>query len=366
MATQRRLTTLWFVFLFLSIAILPILSNRLVSAASVEDVALLKSSNREKILIEGAKKEGKVNFYTGLIVDQVVRPVKDAFEKEYPFLQVEFFRGNSERIAQKVLTEYQAKRYEVDIVSGSAATTMVQRAGYMQRFYSPHIAEYPPELKDAKGFWGSTNVYFMTLGYNTRSVKPSELPKTYEDLLNPRWKGQAMWSTSRGSGAPQFIGNILVTMGQEAGKAYLQKLKQQNVAKSTASARQILDLVIAGEYPMAIQIFNHHAYISKGAGAPVEWQPLEPVTATNNTVGVAKNAPHPHAAMLFLDFMLSRKGQRVFQQSNYLPAHPEIPALQADLKPGGGRFKKANYLSPEMLYDKGNDWVDYFQKEFLK
>ena len=175
-----------------------------------------------------------------------------------------------------------------------------------------------------------------------------------------------MWSTSRGSGAPQFIGNIFITMGQEAGKAYVQKLKGQNIAKSTASARQILDLVIAGEYPMAIQIFNHHAYISKTAGAPVEWQPLEPVTATNNSIGLAKNAPHPHASMLFLDFVLSKKGQRVFQQSNYLPAHPEIPALQADLKPGGGRFKKANYLSPEILYDKGNEWVDYFQKEFLK
>jgi hypothetical protein len=202
----------------------------------------LKSTNREKVLVEGARKEGKVNFYTGLIVDQVVRPVKDAFEKEYPFLQVEFFRGNSERVAQRVLTEYQAKRYEVDVVSSSAATTMVQRAGYMQRFFSPHFAEYPSELKDAKGFWGSTNVYFMTLGYNTRSVKPGELPKTYDDLLNPRWKGQMMWSTSRGSGAPQFIGNIFVTMGQEAGKAYMQKLKQQNIAKSTASARQILDL----------------------------------------------------------------------------------------------------------------------------
>jgi len=175
-----------------------------------------------------------------------------------------------------------------------------------------------------------------------------------------------MWSTSRGSGAPQFIGNIFITMGQETGKAYVQKLKGQNIAKSTASARQILDLVIAGEYPMAIQIFNHHAYISKTAGAPVEWQPLEPVTATNNSIGLAKNAPHPHASMLFLDFVLSKKGQRVFQQANYLPAHPEIPALQADLKPGGGRFKKANYLSPEILYDKGNEWVDYFQKEFLK
>jgi iron(III) transport system substrate-binding protein len=192
------------------------------------------------------------------------------------------------------------------------------------------------------------------------------LPKSYEDLLNPRWKGQMMWATSRGSGAPQFIGNIFVTMGQEAGKAYLQKLKQQNIAKSTASARQILDMVIAGEYPIAIQIFNHHAYISKTAGAPVDWQPLEPVTATNNTIGVAKNAPHPYAAMLFIDFVLSKQGQKVFQASNYLPAHPEVPALQADLKPGGGRFKKVNYLSPDMVFDKSNEWSDYFDKEFLR
>ena len=334
-------------------------------APSVEEIALMKSPNREKILIDGAKKEGKVSFYTGLIVDQVVRPVKDAFEKEYPFLQVEFFRANADRLAQRALAEHQAKRYEADLVSGSAAATMLQRAGLMQRFYSPPMAEYPRELRDPNGFWGSTNVYFMTLGYNTRNVKAAELPKSYEDLLNPRWKGQMMWSTSRGSGAPQFVGNILISMGQEAGKAYLQKLKQQNIAKSTASARQILDLVIAGEYPLSVQIFNHHAHISKAAGAPVEWHPLEPVTATNNSIGLVKTAPHPHAAMLFMDFVLSRKGQRVFQAANYLPAHPDVPALQADLKPGV-RFKKANYLSPELLYDKSNEWADYFEKEFLR
>jgi ABC-type Fe3+ transport system substrate-binding protein len=335
-------------------------------AASVEEIALMKSADRQKLLVEGAKKESKVSFYTGLIVDQVVRPLKDGFEKEYPFLQVDFFRGNSENIARRVLTEYQAKRYDVDVVSGSAATSMVQRAGFMQRFYSPHLAEYPAELKDSKGFWATTNIYFMTLGYNTRNVKAHELPKTYEDLLNPRWKGQMMWSTSRGSGAPQFIGNILLTMGQEAGKAYLQKLRGQNIAKSTASARQILDLVIAGEYPLAVQIFNHHAYISKAAGAPVEWQPLEPVTATINTIGLTKHSPRPHAAMLFIDFLLSRKGQKIVQVSNYLPSHPEIPALQADLKPGGGRFKKANYINPDVLYNEGNEWVEYFQSQFLK
>jgi iron(III) transport system substrate-binding protein len=104
-------------------------------AASVGDIALMKSAERQKLLVEGAKKEGKVSFYTGLIVDQVVRPLKESFEKAYPFIRVEFFRGNSENVARRVLTEYQAKRYELDVISGSAATGMVQRAGFMQRFF---------------------------------------------------------------------------------------------------------------------------------------------------------------------------------------------------------------------------------------
>ena len=336
------------------------------SAATVEEIALLNRVDRQKILVDGAKKEGKISLYTTLIVDQVVRPVKDAFEKEYPFIQVEFFRGNAERLVQKMLAEYQAKRYDVDIIDGTVSPTMVRRAGYLQRFYSPVLADYPADLKDSQGFWGSTNLYFFATGYNTRMVKPNEVPKTYEDLLNPRWKGQMMWSTSRGSGAPIFTGTILNTMGPEAGKAYLQKLKTQNIAKTTASNRQVLDLTIAGEYPLALQIFNHHAYISKTAGAPVDWMPHEPVTATIQTIALAKNSPHPHAAMLFIDFAVSEKGQKVFQQSNYLPSHPKVPAKQADLKPGGGRFKRAFYINPDTQYDKGNDWVDYFNNVFVK
>ncbi len=335
-------------------------------AASVEDIAMMKSADRQKVLVEGAKKEGKLLWYTTLIVDQVVRPVKEAFEKEYPFVQIEFYRGNSENVVRKVLAENQAKRYDADLVDGTVSAVMVKRAGFLQRFYSPSLADYAPELKDAQGFWGTTNVYFLTPGFNTKMVKPAEVPKTYEDLLNPRWKGQMMWSTSRGSGAPMFIGNVLTSRGAEAGKAYLEKLKTQNIAKSTASNRQILDLVIAGEYPIGLHIFNHHAYISKSKGAPVDWYPIEPVTATIQTTALAKNTPHPHAAMLFLDFVFSEKGQKVFQQADYLPAHPKVPAKQADLKVGGGRFTKALYMSPDMQFDQGNDWADYFQKQFLK
>ena len=357
---QSRIATLTMVATMLAFCVTPV-----AAAATGEEIALMNRADRQKILVEGAKKEGKISWYTTLIVDQVVRPVKEAFEKEYPFIQMEYFRGNSERIVQKMLAEYQAKRYDVDVIDGTVSPTMVRRAGLLQRFYSPMLAEYPADLKDPQGFWGTTNLYFFATGYNTRMVKAAEVPKIYEDLLNPRWKGQMMWSTSRGSGAPIFVGTILNSMGMEAGKAYLQKLKAQNIAKSTASNRQVLDLTIAGEYPLALQMFNHHAFISKSAGAPVDWQPLEPVTATIHTVALAKNSPHPHAAMLLLDFVMSEKGQKVYQQANYLPSHPKIPAKQTDLKPGA-RFKRAYYINPDAQYDKGNDWVDYFNSVFLK
>ena len=335
-------------------------------AASVEEIALYNKPDRQKMLVEGARKEGKITWYTSLIVDQVVRPVKDAFEKEYPFLQIEFFRGNSERLVQRMFAEYQAKKYEVDIADGTVTAPMVKQAGYLQRFYSPHLAEYPAELKDPQGFWAVSNVYFFSLGYNTRMVKPNEVPKTYEDLLNPRWKGQMIWSTSRGSGAPMMIGNLFQTMGQEKARAYLQKLKGQNVAKTTASNRQLLDLVIAGEYPMALHIFNHHAHISKSAGAPVDWYALEPASATINTISPVTRSPHPHATMLLIDFILSEKGQRVFQAVNYLPSHPKVPAKHPDLKPGGGRFKRALYFTPDSQFNEGNAWVEYFENNFLK
>jgi ABC-type Fe3+ transport system substrate-binding protein len=335
-------------------------------SASVEEIALYNKQDRQKFLVEGAKKEGKVSWYTSLIVDQVVRPVKEAFEKEYPFLQVEYFRGNSERLVQKMFAEYQGKRYEVDIVDGTVTAPMVKKGGYLQRFYSPYVAEYPAELKDPQGYWGVSNVYYFAVGYNTRMVKPNEVPKTYEDLLNPRWKGQMMWSTSRGSGAPMFIGNVFQSMGLEKGKAYLQRLKAQNVAKTTASARQLLDLVIAGEYPLALHIFNHHAHISKTAGAPVDWYPLEPASATINTLSPVTRAPHPYAMMLLIDFILSEKGQKVFQAVSYLPSHPKIPAKQADLKPGGGRFNRALYFTPDSQLNEGNAWAEYFENNFLR
>jgi ABC-type Fe3+ transport system substrate-binding protein len=335
-------------------------------ALTAEEIALLNKPDRQKILEEGAKKEGKVVWYTPLIVNQAVRPLKEVFEKKYPFIKIDFHRANSRGLVQKWLAENSAKRYEVDVVGGSEVTMLGKKAGLLLRFSSPSLRDYPTELKDSQGLWSATNLYFMTLAYNTRRITLNEAPKNYEDLLNPKWKGRMAWHMGSNTGTPLFIGNILSALGEKAGTAYLQNLAKQGVISATASARGIVDLVVAGEYDIAINIFNNHAEISKDAGAPVDWQPLEPVPSPMGTTGVAKTAPRPHAAMLFTDFLLSEEGQKVFQRADYLPAHPKVSAKSPVLKPGGGRFAKANYFHPETVMEHSDKWLALQDKIFIK
>ncbi len=336
------------------------------AALTVDKVALLKGPDRQKVLEDGAKKEGKLLWYSTLIVNQALRPIKESFEKKYPFIQIEYYRADSDQLAQKMIAEYQAKRFDVDTLDGTSTIVLIKKAGYLQRFFSPQLNDYPANLKGADGYWAVPNVYFMTLGYNTKLVKPNEVPKSMNDLLDSKWKGKMVWSTSGGSGAPIFIGNTLMTMGQEKGMAYLRSLARQDVAKTTASNRAVLDMVIAGEYAIAINIFNYHAVISQKAGAPVDWQALEPVPGQVKTLGLAKNAPHPHASMLLIDFLISKDGQKLLQELDYLPAHPEVPAKTPNLKPGGGKFTQVNYIGPEVLFEKEQQWSDLFQKLFFK
>lgn len=350
----------------LTIALLGLVIPNATAGATVEEVALTTSVNRQSLLEEGAKKEGKLLWYTTLIVNQALKPIKQAFEKKYPYVQVEYHRADSEALAQRMLAEYQAKRYDVDVLDGTSTIVMLKKAGYIQRFSTPQLRDYPARLKEPQGYWAVPNLYFMTLGYNTKLVAANEVPKSLSDLLNPKWKGKMVWNTSGGSGAPVFLGNTLITLGEQKGMAYLKQLTAQNVAKSTASARAVMDMVVAGEYAIGINMFNYHAVISRAAGAPVDWQAIEPVPALVKTLGLAKNAPHPHASMLFIDFLLSKDGQKILQEADYLPAHPDVPAKVADLKAGGGKFSKFNFIAPELLYDKEEKWVELFDKMFFK
>ena len=335
-------------------------------ATTSADIATYRGSDRQQRLEEGARREGKLVWYTTLIVNQAVRPLAEAFQKKYPFIEVEHWRGNSNDVTQRVIQEYQANRFDVDLVDGTTTPPFLRERGMVQPFYSPLLEEYPAHLKDRDGYWATTNLYFMTAGYNTRLVSKQEVPKTYQDLLDPKWRGKMAWSTSSGSGGPSFVGNVLETMGQDQGMAYLTQLARQDIRNMDISARAVLDQAIAGEFPIALQIFNHHAVISAQSGAPSDWQPLEPVPAYSGINLLAKQAPHPHAALLFLDFVLAEDGgQQVLREVDYLPSHPRVEAKVPALKPEHGGFK-ANFISPERAFEKDREWTHVYEQLFVR
>ena len=302
-------------------------------------------------------------WYTALIVNQAVRPLVDGFNQKYPYVKVDYWRANDPELVQRVTNEYQARRYELDIVDGITGPALLKDAGFLERYESPSLAPYPKAILDPDGYWYATNLYFMTEGVNTRLVPKDEAPKTYEDLLNPRWKGQMGWTTSPGSGGPTFVGNILQTMGPERGIVYLEALSKQNIRNLEVSGRAVLDQTIAGEFPVALMIFNHHAVISAQQGAPSDWIPLEPVPALQNSTALAQHAPHPHAALLFLDYLYSEDGQRVLQQADYCRRTRTCPAKDPKLKPEQGGYR-ANFMSPEDMVRHDREWTDLFRKLF--
>ena len=330
-----------------------------VTVACVTDVSAADVSPE---LVAKARQEGQITYYTDLIVDQIVRPLTAAFEAKYG-VKVSFTRGDSQVNSIKLINEYRAGRVMADVFGLTSNMEVLIEAGAVRQFTAANAEELPPRYRDPDRHWVSSHLFILTPGFNTRLVPAGERPKTYDDLLLPYWKDRMVWKMNDLSGGPGFIGNVLTGMGEERGMAYLRKLAAQSIKRVNASARAILDQVIAGEYPMALQIFNHHAAISAQKGAPVDWLRLSPATVTPGLVGLPKNAPHPNAGLLFVEFMTSREGQEIFQNANYLPARPDVPPLTPELIPENGGFG-ATVITPALTAKSMNHWDRVFAELF--
>jgi iron(III) transport system substrate-binding protein len=318
----------------------------------------------DQALIDAARKEGTVVWYSTLIVNQLVRPMAEAFEKKYPGIAVKYSRTPAGEMALKLQNEIRAHSVQADVFDANSAFFQAMPLDNLVEYKAQAAESYPDNLKDPKGRFTAVNVFTMATGINTNLVPEAERPKTYEDLLDPKWKGKMAWTTDlTPNGPPGFIGNILTTMGQEKGMAYLEKLAKQDVANVPASQRVVLDQVISGQYAIGLMIFNHHTVISAKKGAPVTWLKIEPLISTGNYVGLIKNSPHPNAGKLFEEFLLSKDGQTVLQKANYLPADPDVPAAEPSLKPKQGGFK-ATVITNEMALAKLPEWIAVYKKLF--
>jgi ABC-type Fe3+ transport system substrate-binding protein len=337
---------------------LALLAALLLSAASATAAEI------DPTLLDAARREGQVVWYTGLIVNQIVRPMVEAFEKQFRGVEVHYARASDTETAVKLLNEGRAHRIQADVFDATNAIFPLLDAKLVAAYLPHAAAHYPAELKDPNGYWTASNLYFLTVAANTNLVKPGDVPRGFGDLLDPRWKGQMAWTSELApQGPPGFIHNILTVMGETNGMDYLRRFAAQEPVFVAASPRAVLDQVIAGEYKMGVMMYNHHAAISAAKGAPIQWLKLEPLVGLQSMIGILKDAPHPNAARLLEEFILSPDGQKVMADNDYLPADPDMPARIADLKPEAGHFK-ANLISPQMVHDDLNQWRMIFHEVF--
>ena len=321
------------------------------SAQSVAEIANLEGPAREQTLVDGAKKEGKVVIYSAMIEDQALRPITQAFHQKYPFIEAEFWRADTRDLINKTLAEARARAVVGDIVEGGGVSQALIKAGALQSFSTPAAA---------------TRVSYFGPAYNTRLVKADDAPKTYQDLLDPKWKGKLCWAaTAETGGAMMFITFIRLIMGEEKGEAYLRDLSKQHIANFTGSPREVVNKVMQGECAIALDIFLHHPVISAQKGAPVAPQPLEPVLSNASVVTLVKGATHPHAAMLLIDYLLSKDAQQVLEKADYLPAHPDVKPQQTlqGIVPSMAHLKE-QFLSEEYMFDNRGKSIDLQKKYF--
>lgn len=283
--------------------------------SSLTELAAYTGADREQILLAGAKAEGKVVWYTSLAGGSYKR-IAAAFETKHPGIKVEIYRGATQDLMSRILAEAQAKRHLVDTVEGTLPLLKAMRDSQLIVPYNlPYLAHYPAGAKENAEnglfFWATARESYIGLAYNKNAIPSSAVPRRYDDLLKPELRDKLGFVTSdTGSRA---IAAIIKVKGEE----FIGKLKRQNVSLHAVSGRALLDLVISGEVGASPTIFRNHALVSIQKGAPVEWLPMDIVPTNSGGVVLAAHSPHPHAAVLFADFVLGPDGQKILQKYHY-------------------------------------------------
>jgi iron(III) transport system substrate-binding protein len=281
---------------------------------SLADLAVYKGADREQLLVAGAKKEGKLVWYTALAGGSY-KELARGFEAKYG-VQVEAYRAASKDLISKVLAEAQAKKFLMDVAESSPPLMMIMRSmSLLTPFFVPHLAKYVPDAKEETGkgsvYWATDRESYMGFAYNTEKIPASAVPKNYDGLLNPALKGRmAVTSTDTGS---RTVGAMLKFKGEE----FVKKLRGQDITMHAMSAQALNDLIISGEVDASPTIFRNHALVAMEKKAPLAWVPMEVVPASAGSTALSANAPHPHAAVLFVDFIFSPDGQNILESFDY-------------------------------------------------
>jgi len=326
-------------------------------ASRVAEIAAYEGADREQRLVEGAKREKELTFYASIPTDDITVLVA-AFDKKYG-VKVKVWRADSEGFLQRIVGEARARRYEVDIMAGStSALEPLYRENLLQEVKSPNLADIIPEAIAPHRQW--TAIYLNTIvqAYNTNLIRKDDLPRSFHDLVRPEWKGKL------GIEAEDFdwFAQVVTEMGEAPGssEAAAVRLFREIVNENGISVRKghslLTNLVAAGEVPLALTVYGFLAEQAKLKGAPLDWFVLPPAVARATAQGLARNAPHPNAAVLFFDFLLG-EGQQILASRQFVTVSRKI-----DTPFDRSQFK---IIDSAMMLDQARKWQDIYQRTII-
>jgi iron(III) transport system substrate-binding protein len=321
------------------------------ASGTMAELAQYTGADRLQKLTDGAKKEGALSIYTSA-QNSDMGPLVSAFEKKYG-VKAEMWRAGSEKVLQRAVTEARANRFTVDVVeTNGPELESLHREKIFQAIKSPHHADLMPQALRKHGEWVGTRLNVFVQAYNTKEVKKEELPKTWDDLLNPRWKGRL--------GIEAEDQDWLAGMAQVLGEPRAIKLFKDMVAANGMSVRKghtlLTQLVASGEVPFALTVYNYKVEQLRQKGAPIDWLAIGPAIARPNGVGVARQAPHPHAALLFYEFEISEEGQKILASRDFVPTNTKVESAMAK--------QPLRFVDAAMMLDAGDKWANLYQEIF--
>jgi len=315
---------------------------------AIENLASYAGSDRIETLVAGAKKEGSVSLYSSAAPDDLAA-LTGAFEKKYG-VKVRAWRGSSENIVQRAVAEARGGRHDADVFeTGAIAMESMHRERLFQAIKTPTLSELLPAAILPHREWIGTRLNIFVGAYNTGLIKTSELPNSYDDLLDRRWKGKLGVEAEDSD----WFAGVVSALGEEKGL----KLFREIVAVNGISARKghtlLANLVVTGEVPLALSAYAYKAEQLRKSGAPIGWLVIPPGVGRFEGAAVSRRAPHPHAAILFFEFMLS-DGQDILRDRDFFPARANARPL-----PQGADL---HFLDPAKALDENGKWSKTFRE----
>lgn len=290
-----------------------------VHSQTLQKLATYQGEDRHERLMEGARKEGSLLFYTTFpteYADQLIEP----FKKKYG-VKVDAWRARSEIVLRKVISEARAGSPHVDVITVfSPAAEALRRENLLQEIHSPHHKDLVRSAVPAHREWVATLQHVFVQAYNTDKVRKEDLPRSYRDLLAPKWKGRLAIEGDD----HEWMSSVIADLGRAEGVKFFRDLVANNGLSVRSGHPLLTNLVASGEVPLALTVYQYSVEQAKKKGSPIDWFVIEPAVSITNGIGVARRAPHPHAALLFYDYIIGAEGQRILAKIGYVPTNVKI------------------------------------------